>query len=93
MKIQPWLLLVFITAPLAGENLPPASPGPALMAEINKIQAVDSHTHVPKVVGRGEKDLDFDALPCSGYLEPSDDPAMARPDNPLFLDAWRKLYG
>jgi hypothetical protein len=63
------------------------------MAEINKIQAVDNHTHVPKVVGREEKDDDFDALPCSGYLEPSDDPAMARPDNPLFLEAWRKLDG
>jgi predicted TIM-barrel fold metal-dependent hydrolase len=68
-------------------------PDPYLLAEINKIQALDNHTHVPKVVGAGEKDEEYDALPCTGYIEPSDDPAMARPDNPLFLVAWKKLYG
>jgi uncharacterized protein len=61
--------------------------------EIDRIQALDNHTHVPKVVGPGEKDDDYDALPCSGFLEPSDDPAQARPDNPLFLEAWHNLYG
>jgi hypothetical protein len=69
------------------------SPDPYLLAEINKIQALDNHTHVPRVVGAGEKDEEYDALPCTGYIEPSDDPAMARPDNPLFLEAWKKLYG
>ena len=77
--------------------LPTASaqtaPDPALLAEINKIKAVDNHTHVPKVVGPGEKDTESDALPCGGYVDPSDDPVMARPDNPLFLEAWQKLYG
>src|ERR1700757_5091995 len=68
-------------------------PDPSLMAEINKIKAVDNHTHVPKVVAPGEKDDEYDALPCSGYVESSDDPAMARPGNPLFLEAWQKLYG
>jgi predicted TIM-barrel fold metal-dependent hydrolase len=66
---------------------------PALMSEINAIPALDNHTHVPKVVSGGEKDDDYDALPCSGFLEPSDDPARARPDNPLFLQAWKALYG
>ena len=93
MKIQCLLLLTLTAAPLAGQPLPQTSPDPVLLAEINKIKAVDNHTHVPKVVGPGEKDDDYDALPCSGYLEPSDDPAMARPDNPLFLEAWQKLYG
>ena len=93
MKIQFLLLLTLTATALAGEHLPQTSPDPALMAEINKIKTVDNHTHVPKVVGPGEKDDDFDALPCSGYLEPSDDPAMGRPDNPLFLEAWQKLYG
>jgi hypothetical protein len=69
------------------------SPDPYLLSEINKIQAVDNHTHVPKVLGPGEKDDEYDALPCGGYLEPSDDPAMARPENPRFLAAWQKLYG
>src|SRR5437773_1872471 len=36
---------------------------PQLLAEINKIKAIDNHTHPPKVVGPGEKDDDFDALP------------------------------
>ena len=69
------------------------SADPALLAEINRIKAVDNHTHVPKLVGAGEKDDEYDALPCGGYVEPSNDPAMARPENPLFLKAWQKLYG
>ncbi len=93
MKSRHLLLVALVATALAGEPLPQTSPDPVLMAEIKKIKAVDNHTHVPKVVGPGEKDDDYDALPCSGYLEPSDDPAMARPDNPLFLEAWQKLYG
>ncbi|MGE5735654.1 MAG: amidohydrolase family protein [Acidobacteriota bacterium] len=68
------------------------APDPQIMAEINKTKAVDNHTHVPKVVGPGEKDDDFDALPCDP-LQPTDPPLMARPENPKFMDAWRKLYG
>ena len=68
------------------------SPDPQILAEVNKIKAVDNHTHIPKVVAAGEKDDDFDALPCDP-LEPTDAPAMARPDNPHFLAAWQKLYG
>jgi len=70
-----------------------SEPDPYLLSEINKIKAVDNHTHVPKLVGPNEKDEEYDALPCGGYVDPSDDPSMARPDNPLFLEAWQKLYG
>ncbi|HET7442918.1 MAG TPA: amidohydrolase family protein [Terriglobales bacterium] len=63
----------------------------SLLAEINRIRAVDNHTHVPKVVAAGEKDDDYDALPCY-LLEPSADPLMARPENQLFLQAWQKLF-
>jgi predicted TIM-barrel fold metal-dependent hydrolase len=66
---------------------------PALLAEINRIRAVDNHTHVPKVVGEGERpDEEFDALPCP----PEPDavpPARALPGNPDFVAAWRALYG
>jgi predicted TIM-barrel fold metal-dependent hydrolase len=62
-----------------------------LLAEINKIKAVDNHTHVSKVVGAGETDDDFDALPCY-LLQPGPDPVMARVENPQFLEAWQKLY-
>lgn len=83
------VVLVGLCALAAAQN----SPDPYILAEINKIKALDNHTHVPKLVAVGEKDDEYDALPCGGYVEPSDDPAMARPDNPLFLEAWKKLYG
>jgi predicted TIM-barrel fold metal-dependent hydrolase len=66
---------------------------PALLAEINRIRAVDNHAHMPKVVAEGERaDEEFDALPCPP--EP-DAVAFARalPGNPEFVAAWRALYG
>ncbi|HEY6935716.1 MAG TPA: amidohydrolase family protein [Terriglobales bacterium] len=66
-------------------------PDPQLMHEIDRIPAIDDHTHVPKVVA-GEKDEDYDALPCAP-LEPTADATMVRPENPLFLQAWKELYG
>jgi uncharacterized protein len=85
-----FLLILQLTALLAtAQNVADA----ALMAEIESIPALDNHTHVPKVTAAGEKDDDYDALPCSGFLEPSDDPARARPDNSLFLQAWKTMYG
>ena len=65
---------------------------PQLLAEINKIKAIDNHSHPPKVVGPGEKDDDFDALPCDP-LEPSDPTTIGRPENPQFLAAWKAMYG
>lgn len=63
-----------------------------LLAEINKIKAIDNHSHTPKLVGPGEKDDDFDALPCDP-LEPGDTPTITRPENPQYLAAWKALYG
>ncbi|HKU23538.1 MAG TPA: amidohydrolase family protein [Terriglobales bacterium] len=68
------------------------APDPQLMQEISRIPAIDDHTHIPKAVPPGEKDDDYDALPCAP-LEPTADPTMARPGNPLFLQAWKALYG
>ena len=68
------------------------APDPQLMQAINRISAIDDHTHIPKVVAPGEKDDDYDALPCAP-LEPTADPTMVRPENPLFLQAWKELYG
>lgn len=67
------------------------SPDPQLLAEINKIKAIDNHSHPPKVVAPGEKDDDFDALPCDP-LEPSVPTTVSRPENPQYLDAWKALY-
>ncbi len=68
------------------------SADPTLLAEIEKIKAVDNHTHVSKVVGAGESDRDFDALPCD-VIEGGADTLAARADNPQFLEAWRAMYG
>ena len=65
---------------------------PELLAAIEKIKAVDNHTHVSKVVAAGEQDRDFDALPCD-IIEGGADTLMARPENPQFLEAWKRLYG
>src|SRR5947208_3019014 len=64
---------------------------PQLLAEINKIKAIDNHSHPPKVVSPGEKDDDFDALPCDP-LEPSDPTTISRPENPQYVAAWKALY-
>lgn len=66
-------------------------PDPQLLAEINKIKAIDNHSHPPKVVAPGEKDDEFDALPCDP-LEPSDPTTVSRPENPQYLAAWKALY-
>jgi uncharacterized protein len=65
---------------------------PQLLAEINKIKAIDNHSHPPRVVGPGEKDDEFDILPCDP-LEPSEPTTISRPENPQFLAAWKALYG
>jgi len=67
------LLAVFLVLPISASSQ--ISPDPQIMAEVNQIKAVDNHTHVPKVVGTGEKDGDFDALPCDP-LEPTEAPRM-----------------
>jgi predicted TIM-barrel fold metal-dependent hydrolase len=65
---------------------------PALAAEIAKIQAIDNHTHVKRVVGPGEEDHEYDALPFE-LLEPFPLMARIRPDNLEYTAAWRALFG
>jgi len=68
------------------------TPDPSLMAEIEKIKAVDNHTHIAKVVTEGETDRDFDALPCD-IIEGGAETLAARGDYPQFIEAWQALYG
>ena len=86
------IMLVATGMALAMSAWAQTAPDPQLMQEINRIPAIDDHTHIPKVVAGGEKDDDYDALPCAP-LEPTADATMVRPDNPLFLQAWKDLYG
>ena len=80
------LVCVFVAAALRAQTA-----DPQLLAEINKIKAIDNHSHPPKLVSPGEKDDDFDALPCDP-LEPSDPTTISRPENPQYLAAWKALY-
>lgn len=85
------LVLAAVTALLAGvSSAQTADPG--LLAEISKIKAIDNHSHPPRLVAEGETDDDYDALPC-GPLEPTQPTLAGRPENPLFLAAWKAMYG
>jgi uncharacterized protein len=80
-------ILPFILLSLAR----PQTADPQLLAEINKIKVIDNHSHPPKLVAAGEKDDDFDALPCDP-LEPSTPTTISRPENPQYLAAWKALF-
>jgi hypothetical protein len=69
------------------------TPDPGLLSEINQIKAIDNHSHPPALDGpHGEKDEDFDALPCDP-LEPTDSGLMFREDNPVYIRAWQTMFG
>lgn len=63
---------------------------PGLLAEINKIRAVDNHAHPLGYLHDGEKDIEFD-IPES--VPPLVLPVRLRLTNPEFIEAWRVLYG
>ena len=67
-------------------------PDATLLTAIRGIRAIDNHSHPPALVAAGQKDDEFDALPCDP-LEPTDPALSSRPDNPRFLAAWKALYG
>lgn len=81
------LLLTLLPAPSAKAQ---TAPDPALLAEINRIRAVDNHAHPLRFVNEGETDTDeaFSAPP-----QPFDAPVRLRPDNAEYIAAWRELYG
>ena len=82
-------LLLFVLCSLAA--FAQSTPDPNLWTEIQKIPAIDDHTHVMRVTGPGEKDTEFDALPCE--VEAWDIPVFLRPDRPEVIQAWKALYG
>jgi predicted TIM-barrel fold metal-dependent hydrolase len=68
------------------------SADPGLVAEIARIKAIDNHTHVTRVVGPGEEDHEYDALPFE-LIEAFPTMVRYRPDNLEFVGAWRALFG
>ena len=65
---------------------------PSLLTAIRAIRAIDNHAHPPALVAAGQKDDDFDALPCDP-LEPTNPTISGRPENPRYIAAWKALYG
>ncbi|HEY7234459.1 MAG TPA: amidohydrolase family protein [Gemmatimonadaceae bacterium] len=94
MRILPLLTLGATLATVAWFGLGAQAPAidPSLMAEIRQIRAIDNHSHPPKLVASGEKDDEFDALPCDP-LEPTAAGLTTRPENPQYLAAWKDLWG
>src|ERR1051326_6835920 len=80
------LAFIFLASTLRAQTA-----DPQLLAEIKKIKAIDNNSHPPKLVPPGEKDDEFDALPCDP-LEPSNPTTITRPDNPQYVAAWKALY-
>src|SRR3954468_13089149 len=71
----------------------PRAADPVIAAEVARIRAIDNHAHTPKLLAAGEKDEEWDALPCSGHVESTPDPLAARSDeNPLYRAAWKALW-
>src|SRR3954468_15955599 len=71
----------------------PRAADPVIAAEVARIRAIDNHAHTPKLLAAGEKDEEWDALPCSGHIESTPDPLAARSDeNPLYRAAWKALW-
>jgi hypothetical protein len=65
---------------------------PSIAAEIERIRAIDNHAHPVRVVGSGEQDREFDALPVDN-MEPASDPVYLRPGDTGVIAAWRALFG
>jgi uncharacterized protein len=86
LLVSLWTLALF-SIPGAAQQ-----PDPALLAKIDAIRAIDNHSHTPALTAPGEKDDDYDALPCEP-LEPTEPTLTGLPDNPAFLEAWKSLFG
>ena len=91
-----WLacsLMTLSCAQVSPATAPGSTPAPAIDADlaavIAGIRAVDNHTHVGSTM---PDDPDSDALPLDG-LPPFDLPATVRPDNPIWIGAYKGLYG
>ena len=80
-------LIIVLFSPVVAQT-----PDPQLLAEINKIKAIDNHAHPLKYVGDGEKpDDEYDALPLDA-IDPFPMPLRLSPENPDFINAWKLLY-
>lgn len=93
MKLLIGVLLLFTALLAPIQSRAQTTADSALLAEINRIKAIDNHAHPLKYVAQGEKpDDEFDALPLDA-IEPFALPPRFAPTNPEYISAWRDIYG
>jgi hypothetical protein len=82
------LILVFVPSPVFAQH----GADPQLVAEINKIKAIDNHAHPLRYVAEGDKpDDEYDALPLEG-IDPFPLPLRLSTENREFIGAWKHFY-
>jgi predicted TIM-barrel fold metal-dependent hydrolase len=82
------LLTMLLSGPVSAQS----KADPDLLAQINKIKAIDNHAHPLRYVASGEKaDDEYDALPLEA-IEASPLPARLSPTNPEFISAWKDIF-
>jgi uncharacterized protein len=85
------LPLLFATACSSAQRNAPDIAS-AILAEVNRVPAIDNHAHPVRFTGSGEPDREFDALPVDN-MEPMSDPLQLRANDPGVLTAWQALWG
>ena len=86
--MRPLALAVVVCVLLGCSKTPIAS---EIASELEHTKSIDNHAHPMKVVGPGETDRDFDALPADAVVQPAL-PVPSRPDNSLFHQASQDLF-
>ena len=82
------LILVVVPSPVFAQH----GADPQLVAEINKIKAIDNHAHPLRYVAEGDKpDDEYDALPLEG-IDPFPLPLRLSTENREFIGAWKHFY-
>jgi len=82
------LLVVSFVVPTA--VFAQSRPDSGLLAEINAIRAIDNHAHPSPALPVGEVD---DQMPVADSVPEFGPPALLRPSNQQWVEAWRSLYG
>ena len=89
-----WKVALFFAAITASSVFAKQDLESDLLAEINKIKAIDHHAHPLAFTAPGDPpDTDFDALDGEGLEMTAPPPLRMRPDNPEYIGAWRILFG
>ena len=81
------LLVILLLSSAVSAQMPDSG----ILEEALRSKAIDHHSHPPKLVASGEKDDDFDALPCDPISQ-MDPPFQTRLENPQILKAWKTLW-